>query len=89
MTQFLGVAAACVSLVAIVFGLPAQIFKNFRRKTCEGLSFSLILTAFFAYSTWGLYGVSKPDFFLFVSQFPGAILMGIILFQFAIYRKET
>lgn len=87
MVQFFGALAALVSLISIVIGLPAQIYKNFCRKNCEGLSLSLPLTGFFAFSIWWLYGCLKPDYFLIASQFPGAVLMSVILFQFFIYRK--
>ncbi len=87
MVQLFGIVAAVLSLVCVLLGLPAQIMKNFQKKSCEGLSFLLPFTAFLSYSSWTLYGAAKPDFFLLFSQIPGAILMLIILVQFAIYKR--
>jgi uncharacterized protein with PQ loop repeat len=41
MVQVFGILASIVSLVVIVAGLPAQIWKNYKNKNCTGLSFSL------------------------------------------------
>ena len=88
MLQFLGFAAAASSLIGIGVGITLQIYKNYERKSCEGLSFILMLTAFLAYSTWAAYGFAKEDSFLEWSQTPGSVLMLVILFQFWIYRKN-
>lgn len=40
--NYIGLLAMIASLMTVTLGMPAQIFKNFRRKNCEGLSPYLI-----------------------------------------------
>ena len=89
MSDFLGIAAVIASLTCVTLGVPMQIYKNFQKKGCEGLSLSLTITSFFTYSSWALYGKFKPDNFLLYSQIPGAVLMIIIIMQFFIYRRKN
>lgn len=89
MTAFLGYLALTVSLTVLIWGLPAQIINNYRRKSCKGLSLSLMIMVFFAYLIWAVYGLSKPDWFLVFSQTPGAILTAVILMQFFKYRTSN
>ena len=86
--SIIGILAAIASLTIIVLGIPAQIIKNYRRKSCDGLDPLLIYSACVAYTLWSLYGWTKPDWFLVVSQTPGCVLAFIILFQFFYYRKK-
>lgn len=83
----LGIIAALASLSIVLIGLPKQILENYRRKSCEGLAPSLIYSACCTYTLWGIYGWSKPDWFLFASQTPGSILSFILLFQLFKYKK--
>jgi uncharacterized protein with PQ loop repeat len=85
----LGYIAASTSLLMIVLGLPRQILTNYRRQSCEGLDFVLVVSAFATYFVWALYGWFKPDKFLLCSQLPGVVLTLVIMIQFAIYRKNT
>lgn len=84
----LGILATIASLVISFVGVPAQIFKNFQRKSCDGLAPQLVYTACCSYTLWGLYGWTKPDIFLMVSQTPGCLLLYILLFQLYHYRKR-
>jgi len=88
LTTYLGYSALAMSLVIILCGYPVQIVKNYRRKSCEGLSLLLMATVFLAYSVWSAYACVKPDWFLVWSQIPGAFLTLIILIQFAVYRNQ-
>jgi uncharacterized protein with PQ loop repeat len=85
MSAILGVLAMLVSLSVVFFGLTTQAWKNYQRKTCEGLSLTLMLVTLLASTTWGAYGISKPDWFLASSQMPGAILSLIIVGQCLFY----
>jgi uncharacterized protein with PQ loop repeat len=87
MSSILGIAALIVSLCVIAFGLTAQVRKNYQRKSCEGLSLTLISVTFVAYAVWTAYGISKPDWFLILSQGPGAILALVLLSQYLKYHK--
>jgi len=84
-SQILGVLAALVSLSVVIFGLTSQIVKNHKRKTCEGLSMNLMWVTLLAYSTWAVYGFSKPDWYLVASQLPGAIAVLVIICQYLKY----
>ena len=83
----LGVLATVSSLTIIVLGLPAQIIRNYRRQSCEGIDPKLIYSICVAYSIWSLYGWAKLDWPLAISQTPGAILAFVLLFQLIIYRR--
>ena len=87
MTAFLGSMAAISSLTVIFVGVPRQIYENHRRKSCDGLSFLLILIVTIGYIFWAAYGFSKDDIFLAVSQTPGALFYGVILLQFRVYKN--
>lgn len=84
----IGILATIASLAIVLLGLPAQIVKNYKRKSCEGIAPSLIYAACFTYTLWSLYGWTKPDWFLAVAQTPGCVLAFIILFQIFYYRKR-
>ncbi len=86
MSDILGVIAVCFSLALACIGLSAQAIKNYRRKSCEGLSPVLTLAVFCAYLSWGLYGLVKPDYYVLSSQGFGVVMSGILLLQFRKYR---
>ena len=85
MSAILGILAMLVSLSVVFFGLTTQAWKNYRRKSCEGLSLTLMFVTLLAYTTWGAYGLSKPDWFLVSSQIPGVILSLVIVGQGLFY----
>ena len=83
-----GISAAIASLVVILLGLPAQIYRNYRRKSCDGLDQLLVYSVCITYTLWSLYGWTKPDWFIAVSQTPGCVLAFILLFQLFHYRGK-
>lgn len=84
-----GFAAAVTSLSVIFIGFPSQVWKNYVRKSTEGLDNRLVWTALVAYSTWLAYGVSGNDWFLIISQTPGVICTLFLVSQIFIYRKKN
>lgn len=88
LSSVLGTIAAIASLLLTFIGFPAQIWKNFRRKSCEGIAPYLIYSAFVGYLTWGAYGISKPDWFLIASDVPGCFLTLILVIQLFVYKKK-
>ena len=84
----IGLLATLSSLTIIVFGLPSQIISNYNNKKCNGLSPFLIYSMCSTYTLWCLYGWTKPDYFLAISQTPGCILGFVILFQYFYYEKR-
>lgn len=87
-TDIAGTVAMFVSLSITLFGLPRQIYKNWRRKSCEGLDPGLVGVVLIAYLAWATYSILKPDIYLAVSQTAGAIFTSIIALQFYWYRKR-
>lgn len=87
--EIFGILATTASLGITCVGLPAQIIKNYKLKSTKGISLGLMAPAFISYTLWSLYGWTKPDIFLKVAQTPGTLLVGIILYQYWIYRKNT
>ncbi|OGN23651.1 MAG: hypothetical protein A3A13_01715 [Candidatus Yanofskybacteria bacterium RIFCSPLOWO2_01_FULL_43_22] len=85
----IGILAMIASLTIVVLGLPAQIIKNHRDpKNCEGIDYRLVLSVGIAYLFWSLYGWTKPDWFLIISQTPGCVLSSILIFQMIRYRTR-
>ena len=87
MINIFGAIASTVAMISILVGPISQIIKNYKRKSCEGLSFFFVLLPFFSYIAWASYGISKDDFFLYFTQVPGSIFMLVILIQFFVYKK--
>jgi len=83
-----GIAASIASLLLVLIGFPAQIVRNYRRKSCEGLDPTLYWFALVTYTCWGLYGWTKPDIYMKLAQTPGAILTATIIIQFYYYKKR-
>ena len=86
--QILGYNASLAGLLGVVIGLVTQVIKNWRRKSCEGLSLWWITLAGYSYFSWLMYGFFRQDIFLTIPQSLGTLCMIIILGQFWIYRKK-
>lgn len=86
--SIIGILATISSLAIVLVGLPVQIIKNYRRKSCDGLAPMLILSALCTYTLWSIYGWTKPDWFLVVSQTPGSMLAFVLLVQLFVYREK-
>ena len=82
-----GTLAVLGSVLVSCLGMPTQIYRNFKKKSCENLSLFWILLVNISYGLWVLYGVMKPDYYLILSESVGFLLSGVILFQFFVYRK--
>lgn len=86
--EILGHNAALAGLMGVIAGLTTQIYKNWKIKSCEGLSLLFICLGGYSYFSWLMYGAFKGDIFLVIPQTLGTICMITILFQFWIYRKK-
>jgi uncharacterized protein with PQ loop repeat len=87
-TGFLGLGVIISSLILFAIGLPVQIYKNFRRKSVEGLSLPLFLLYFSAYVVWLWYGLRIGELPIIIPNTLAAPLALILLSQFIIYRKN-
>lgn len=68
------------ALVITAVGLPRQIMINYLRKSTEGISLVVVIFAFGSYTSFTLYGLSRPtvDWFLVIGYSMGSIF-GIFL----------
>jgi uncharacterized protein with PQ loop repeat len=90
MEKIFGVLAVSSSFYAILVGLTAQAWGNYKRKSVEGLSLHFLISIYVLYFFWFVYGLVKPgiDLYLVVPN-SFALLIGAILFwQVFIYRKS-
>lgn len=83
------IAASTIFFAVLVklVGIPDQIRQNFKRKSTEGVSLPNQLIGFIAYIFWTLHGMLHHDPILIYGQLLGVIVMGILLYQFVLYRK--
>ena len=77
------------SLILFVIGLPVQIYKNYQRKSVEGISIPLFVLYFAAYVIWLAYGLRIGELAIIVPNAPAAIVAVFLLSQFIIYRKKS
>jgi len=50
--QTLGLIASVLTIILVFIGLVSQVIKNFKRKSCSGLSLVYFTIIFFAYSAY-------------------------------------
>ena len=85
--DLVGKLAFSSSIALILFGLVAQIRKNYKLKDCQGLSFMMLFLSLICFSLWAWYGWVKPDNNLKFSQTPGAVLSLVLVLQWIYYCK--
>ena len=88
MVQIFGTLAVVASFLGIFLGITLQIIKNWKRKSCVGLSLTQWVITLFCNILWGAYGYCKGDICLMMTNPPSMILVSIILWQFFIYRSK-
>lgn len=76
-----------LSLVVTGMGLTAQVYKNYLRKSIEGLSFFYFTVLAISYSFWSLYGFMQKDLVLIIPMTLGAFVSWIVVLQFLFYKK--
>lgn len=86
-----GWAAAIITTVYSGFGLPVQVRKNYVSKSVQGLSLTMTVLQLLTFSSWVMYAAIKPvpDWYVIISNAPGALCDVLILWQFALYRPKT
>ena len=84
----IGTLTVIFSLLAKILGQPDQIRKNFKRKSTEGLSTTMIVIAVISYALWTIHGIIEKDWVLIFGQSLGVLTMSIILIQIILYRKK-
>ncbi len=86
--EILGTTASVISLVYMALGLPAQIWKNFKSKSVQGLSLFMMIMLFLTTTSWVVYAWPLKNWYIIVSNVPGSVFALIILGQFLIYRDR-
>lgn len=74
---------ATVSIVVI--GYADQLRLIFVNKSTDGLSLVMILTAFWSWVSYMLYGFLKKDYKMFWPNLFGSFAVGLILLSFLLY----
>ena len=77
-----------LSLAVTGLGLAAQVRKNYRKKSVEGLSFLYFSLLAISYSFWSIYGFSQRDLVLIIPMSLGMLMSWIVVSQFAVYKSR-
>jgi uncharacterized protein with PQ loop repeat len=83
-----GLIATIITLIYTALGLPAQIRKNHLNHSVSGISLFMYIMLLLTFTSWVVYAIFKKDYYILVSNAPGAICASIILFQFSIYKSN-
>lgn len=88
--ELVGYLALIITVLYTCLGIPAQIRKNAQQKSTAGLSLPTYVLSLLCFAVWVVYGLLKEqkDWFIIVSNFPGAVFVAIILYQFWTYRDR-
>ena len=89
MVNIVGYIASFITIVYTAVGMPNQIIKNYKLKSAESLSLFLFVTLFFTFTSWVVYGILKPDWFICIPNALGAICASIIVYQIIYYGKNS
>lgn len=76
-----------LSLVVTGLGLSSQVYKNYKRKSLEGLSFFYFLVLAISYSFWSAYGIMQKDWVLIIPMSLGMLVSWVVAIQFWVYKK--
>jgi len=78
-------STSVATILVAVFGYSDQIHLIFQRQSTGGLSFVMILLAFFSWASYTLYGWLHKDKKLFWSNLLGTVFISVILLSFFIF----
>jgi uncharacterized protein with PQ loop repeat len=86
-----GIIALIITIIYMGYGLPVQIYKNFKAKSTKNLSLSMVILLLLTLTTWVIYGFVKipTDWYIVISNSIGVISSLVILSQFWIYRANS
>jgi len=73
------------TLLLAVLGYPDQIRVIMAQKSTAGLSFWMVLAAFWSWLSYTLYGFFSRDFKMFWPNLAGTIFISVILLSFLFY----
>ncbi len=78
-------SASAATVFLAVFGYSDQIRLIFEHRSTGGLSFIMILLAFFSWTSYTLYGWLHNDKKIFWANLLGTVFISIILFSFFVF----
>jgi len=86
-----GATGMVCALIITAVGLPRQIMINYFRKSTEGISLVVVIFAFGSYTSFTLYGLTRPsvDWFLVVGYSMGSIFGLLLLGQAWWYGRSS
>ncbi len=85
--NIIGIITVSLSLVVTGIGLTAQVRKNSKRKSMEGLSFFYFLILAISYTFWVVYGIVLKDLVLIIPMSIGSIMSWVVVVQFYFYKQ--
>lgn len=88
-TWIVGMLAVAVTLLGTAGGYASQVWKNYRNKSTEGLSWFTFASLLVSHSVWFAYGVLGGDWFLIIANVPGVVCMTIIQLQWWWYKVRV
>jgi uncharacterized protein with PQ loop repeat len=77
-----------IGILVKVIGFPDQFYRNYKRKSTEGLSTIFMLLTLLAYILWTIHGILQKDWVLIIGQGIGIITTGLIVIQIYYYKKK-
>jgi hypothetical protein len=91
LNHIFGATGMICALIITAVGLPRQIMINYLRKSTEGISMVVVIFAFGSYTSFTLYGLTKPfvDWFLVIGYSMGSIFGLLLLAQAWWYGRSA
>lgn len=87
--NILSILAIALGVILFALGWVSQAYKNYKRKSTEGLSFPLYLVGFTTTFVWLIYGLKTSIPMLIIPNIFGVLVGLVILIQFALYREKN
>ncbi len=88
MELFFGYGTIIASLLVVSFGLPAQIYKNWKNKR-SAMSIFLLIGTLLVYLFRIPYTIIRKDWFILIPDSLGFCFSVILIIQYFTYRKNT
>lgn len=88
MTDYLGLAAAGLSIIAASGGILIQIVKVAKLKAADQFSLVWMILGVITWFSWTVYGLESGDMYVLVANFLGFVLQMVLLGFILKYRKN-
>lgn len=88
MTDYFGLAAAVLSIVAASGGIVVQIVKVAKLKAADQFSVIWMVLGVITWFSWTVYGIESGDMYVLIANFLGFVLQMVLLGFILKYRKR-